>query len=266
MAAQPLVSESYCNPLYTYETNVFGTINLLEAVRNINKKCTIIVITTDKVYDNCEIEYAYKETDKLGGLDPYSSSKACCELIINSWRNSFYQKNTNIKIATARAGNVIGGGDWAKNRIIPDLIRSIQDNKTLIIRNPYSTRPWQHVLEPLSGYLMLAHKLHSSDEIIFQSSFNFGPNEKSNKTVVELIDECFIHWNGNYLIKDNENKFYESNLLQVSIEKSKTILNWTPKWNFQECIKNTIEWYKKFNKLEDITKVTLEQIRIFNQI
>lgn len=266
MAAQPLVSESYINPVYTYQTNVFGTINLLEAVKKINKNCTIIVVTTDKVYENQEIEYAYKETDKLGGLDPYSSSKASCELIVNSWRNSFFKKINNIKIATARAGNVIGGGDWSKNRIIPDLIRSLQDKKTLILRNPHSTRPWQHVLEPLSGYLILAEKIHLCEDIIYQNSFNFGPNEKSNKSVVELIEECFIHWKGHYLINENGNKFYESNLLQVSIEKSKVLLNWEPKWNFQECIKNTIEWYQSFYNSENITNVTLEQIKMFNQI
>jgi len=186
LAAQPLVIRGYQEPIYTWETNVMGTINLLESSKSLNKQVAIVVITTDKVYENINKSYAYLETDKLGGYDPHSSSKAGTELAVASWRSSFFIDN-QIRIATARAGNVIGGGDWAENRIVPDCIRALIQKETIVVRNPQSVRPWQHVLESLSGYLVLAEKLYNSNDKDFQTAFKFGPNTNATKTVASFI-------------------------------------------------------------------------------
>ena len=250
LAAQPLVRRSYKEPLLTWSTNVFGTINLLEGSRLLENKCAVIIVTSDKVYENKKSIYGYKENDKLGGHDPYSSSKAACEILTSSWRNSFcgteiYQKN-NLFIATARAGNVIGGGDWAEDRIIPDLIKASINNKPLNLRNPLATRPWQHVLEPLSGYLCLAENLFLSESKNLASSFNFGPHISSNKKVEELIIETQKYWPKDLTINYSESSLHEAYLLNLNIDKAYHELNWSPRWQFNKSVEMTTNWYKLF--------------------
>ena len=247
LAAQPLVIESYKEPIKTWETNVIGTLNLLEAAKNNLKKCGIVCITTDKVYENKEWVHGYRENDILGGNDPYSASKAASEIAISSWRKSFCGEGKkqikNLYIASARAGNVIGGGDWANFRLLPDCIRSLMKDEEIILRNPQSTRPWQHVLEPLGGYLILAEKLMSGKKI-YQNSFNFGPYIESNKSVLSFVKEVFKSWPGEYKIEKNILDYKESNLLYLNIEKSRLCLNWSPMWDFKETIYKSVSWYK----------------------
>lgn len=249
LAAQPLVRESYREPIKTWETNVLGSIKLLESLKKINKKCAIVIITTDKVYKNKEWDYGYRENDELGGHDPYSASKAALEIAINSWRKSFcgnevYQ-NPFLGIASARAGNVIGGGDWAEERIIPDTIRALQSGNPVLIRNPNSTRPWQHVLEPISGYLDLAELIFSKENnYLYCDSFNFGPMTDSNKTVKDLLEESFKYWKGEWFINQSCEIFHESKMLNLQIEKAYNILGWKPKWDFNKTVEKTINWYK----------------------
>ncbi len=269
LAAQPLVLKSYLDPMETWETNVIGSINIMESLRNTKKKCSLIMVTTDKVYKNNEWIYGYRETDPLGGKDPYSSSKAAAELAINSWRSSFcgdfdYQ-NPNLLIASARAGNVIGGGDWAENRIIPDTIRSLSVNEEVLLRNPYSTRPWQHVLDPLNGYILLAENLYKDGDK-FASSFNFGPKLESNRNVKELVDEVFKYWPGKLKELNNSNT-KESSKLNLTIEKAYDLLGWTPRWNFIDTVKHTISWYQKVhNKEKSELESCLNDISLFSKI
>ena len=256
LAAQPLVLEGYKNPLDTWETNLMGSLNLLNSLTNLKSKTTVIMITTDKVYKNKDWIYGYREDDELGGHDPYSASKAACEIAISSWRSSFCEVLNNkeplLRIASARSGNVIGGGDWSENRIIPDAVRSLNTNSEIILRNPNSTRPWQHVLDPLSGYILLAEKLHKFnhfDDDFFgsvSSSYNFGPTIESNKKVIELIQEISKNWPGLKVCKSIANNLHEANKLNLQIDKSFHYLKWRPKWNFEKSVKRTIEWYKSF--------------------
>jgi len=265
MAAQPLVIESYIEPLKTWETNVMGTFNLLNSLKFIKNKCVCICITTDKVYKNNDQEKYFKETDPLGGYDPYSSSKAAAEIAIESFRSSFcgesnYQKN-NLLIASVRSGNVIGGGDWSENRIIPDLIRSIISNQVITIRNPNSIRPWQHVLDPLSGYLKLAEKLFENN-IELASAFNFGPNLDSNKKVIDLVKEAENFWPISWKTISSNQEFHEARFLGLKIDKAKDLINWEPRWNFDESVKRTFSWYKNYylspNKIDKYCKEDLE--------
>ena len=249
LAAQPLVRQSYQEPLYTFETNVIGTANLLDAVRDLSKPCSVIVITTDKVYENIEQHYAYKENDKLGGYDPYSASKAAAEIVVNSYRDSFFNPSAYSQhqkgIASARAGNVIGGGDRAKDRIIPDIIRGIEKNETIIVRNPQSVRPWQHVLEPLSGYLLLGKKLAELPQA-FSSAWNFGPLTQDVLSVKQVVDKAItVFGKGTYESPVQSNQPHEAKLLQLDISKATTDLSWTPKLNSMSAIEWTMEWYKK---------------------
>ncbi len=249
-AAQPLVRESYKNPVETWQTNVIGSLNILEAVKEFNHKCILVMITTDKVYKNNEWEFGYRENDPLGGYDPYSSSKAGAEIAIASWRSSFcgtlqYQ-NPRIFISTARSGNVIGGGDWSKDRIVPDFINAALKKENIKIRNPDATRPWQHVLEPLSGYLKLAEKM-DSENLKYCSGFNFGPYLISNKSVYELVLEMNKHFENKCDLKFEKQVFHEAKLLNLQIEKAYHYLNWEPKWNFEETISRTVNWYKMHN-------------------
>ena len=250
LAAQPLVLTSYEKPCETWEINVIGTINILESIISNNQKCSSVFITTDKVYQNNEWVYGYREIDKLGGIDPYSSSKAAAEIAINSWRESFCGPSVNQKnhifIASARAGNVIGGGDWSANRIVPDISKALVRNNKIEIRNPLSTRPWQHVIEPLAGYIILAEKLYKTEDRNIASSFNFGPDINSNKTVRELVKECLNHWDGKYVINKKENMPHEAGKLNLVIEKANNILLWRPKLNFKQTVELTINWYKNF--------------------
>ena len=246
LAAQPLVRTSYEQPVETYATNVMGTIHVLEALRGLKKPCAAVLVTTDKCYENREWLYGYREEDPLGGHDPYSSSKAAAEIAIAAWRRSFFQ-NHPVKIASARAGNVIGGGDWAKDRIVPDCIRALQKKQTITVRNPNSTRPWQHVLDPLSGYLWLAAKLTESATNTAQraSAFNFGPAHESSRTVGELADEVLKHWPGRWENKSVAGAVHEARLLQLATDKAHALLGWSPAWNFSNAIKHTIEWYRQ---------------------
>ena len=247
LAAQPLVLESYKNPRYTWETNVMGTINILESLKYTQKKCIIICITTDKVYKNKEWIYGYRENDPLGGYDPYSSSKAAAEIAIDSWRSSFCgqapDQNSYLHIASARSGNVIGGGDWSKNRIVSDAIRALEVDKPILLRNPLSTRPWQHVLDPLAGYLLLAQNLFEKQSDL-ASPFNFGPSCDSNRTVNELLEEILIYWPGNYTISNDNNLPHEAKLLNLAIDKAHHKLGWSSRWHFSKAVERTVLWYK----------------------
>ena len=251
LAAQPLVLQSYEDPLETWQTNVIGSINLLESLKSSYKKCSVVMITTDKVYENKEWIYGYRENDPLGGYDPYSASKAAAEIAIASWRNSFCGKNKFqtqlLSIATARAGNVIGGGDWAKNRIIPDCIRSLIKEEPIKLRNPNARRPWQHVIEPLSGYILLAERLHHNSKL-YSDAFNFGPRVESNKTVTELSDSITRYWPANVIYNSYKNKPHEAHLLHLNYEKSYQLLDWKPLWSFSKTIETTIYWYKNFHQ------------------
>lgn len=265
LAAQPLVRPSYEDPVNTFEVNVMGTINVLDAVRHLEKKCTVVVITTDKVYENKEWIYPYREHENLGGYDPYSASKACAELAVNSYRNSFFNcinYNKHHKaVASARAGNVIGGGDWSKDRIIPDIIRGLNNNKSVYVRNPLSIRPWQHVLEPLFGYLLLGAKL-SEDPINHSTAYNFGPYDTDTLSVEDIVKTAVAIWGqGSYHQDDTKSKDqpHEAGILKLDINKAGQELNWKPKLTSTEAISWTIDWYKKPSK-ESKRDFTFEQI------
>ena len=262
-AAQPLVIESYKDPISTWNINVMGSLNLLESLKTVDKKCSVVVITTDKVYLNKEWIFGYRENDVLGGYDPYSSSKASLELLLNSWRLSFCSNFDNILLASARAGNVIGGGDWSKNRIIPDAIRALRNNQNINVRNPDATRPWQHVLEPLIGYLMQAEKMYTNTES-YESSFNFGPYPSSNKKVSELVSEILKVWPGNWMVSEKRDlNIHEANLLYLNIDKATKVLGWQPKWNFKETIYKTIKWYYEVENGKNSFEKTLDDINDF---
>ncbi|MGH2552279.1 MAG: CDP-glucose 4,6-dehydratase [Chitinophagaceae bacterium] len=263
LAAQSLVRVSYDQPLYTFETNLLGTANILEATRFLEKPCVVVVVTTDKVYENREIDYPYKEEDKLGGYDPYSASKAAAEIVTSGYRNSFFNPEKYAShqksVASARAGNVIGGGDRAKDRIIPDIIRAFENNGNVILRNPESVRPWQHVLEPVSGYLLLAAKMFEHPNQ-FNSSWNFGPYADDVLTVKEVTEEAIkILGKGKYSIAEKIDQPHEASMLKLDIHKSIRELGWTPKMNSSEAISNTINWYKKASD-ENAIALTTGQI------
>ena len=258
LAAQPLVRLSYAQPVETYATNVMGTVHVLEALRSLKKPCAAVFITTDKCYENREWIYGYREEDPLGGYDPYSSSKAAAEIVIGAYRRSFFQ-NHPVKIASARAGNVIGGGDWASDRIIPDCIRALQSNHPIPVRNKVATRPWQHVLEPLSGYLWLAACLTSDLRPLtsaLTSAFNFGPTHESNRTVAELVEEILKHWPGRWEDKTVTRAVHEANLLQLSTDKAHALLGWRPVWNFPTAVEQTVGWYRQPSRDLTVRQIT----------
>jgi CDP-glucose 4,6-dehydratase len=267
LAAQALVRESYRIPRETFNVNAMGTLHLLEALRDCAQPCAAVFITTDKCYQNREWHHGYRETDALGGRDPYSASKAVAELIIVSYRDSFFQ-NHPVKIASARAGNVIGGGDWAADRIMPDCVNALQQNKPILVRNRRATRPWQHVLEPLSGYLWLgaslaAPALRRCDLAALTSAFNFGPNRDANRTVEELVGEVLRHWPGRWQDKTDPNGPHEAGLLQLSTDKAAAMLRWFPVWSFADAVEQTVHWYRKagsFTKPREFQKLTRHQI------
>ncbi|MEN9358834.1 MAG: hypothetical protein RL095_369 [Verrucomicrobiota bacterium] len=250
LAAQPLVRASYQDPAGTYASNVMGTVNFLEALRLSGRPCAAVVVTTDKCYENREWLHPYRETDPLGGHDPYSASKACAEIVTASYRSSFAAR-TNLAIATARAGNVIGGGDFAEDRILPDLYRATQTGKPLEIRSPRATRPWQHVLDPLSGYLLLGKKLHQNLSLPvtdphrrkLESAFNFGPGVRSNRSVHDLLCEVRKTWPIEWREPDQAPEWHEAQLLDLSIEKAHHLLGWSPRWDFAETVRRTAAVY-----------------------
>jgi len=250
LAAQPLVRYSYHNPIETFNTNVLGTANILECARLHEKIKAVLIVTTDKCYENIEQEKGYIETDRMGGYDPYSSSKGCAELVTNAYRNSYfniekYNTSHQTLIASARAGNVIGGGDWSEDRLIPDIIKGAMKNETTIIRSPKATRPWQHVLEPLNGYLMLGERLLNGEKE-FAEGWNFGPEEKEVLTVEEVLNIASKQWDSIQFKIEENHHLHEANLLSLNINKAKTKLGWKPKWSNEISIKKTIEWYKEF--------------------
>lgn len=266
LAAQPLVRRSYSEPTETFDTNILGTANVLEGLRALDRKCTAIIVTTDKCYENKEWLHAYRENDPLGGHDPYSASKACAEIVAHSYRRSFFLQGSPIKVATARAGNVIGGGDWAEDRIFPDILRAIRSDESVKIRNKTATRPWQHVLEPLSGYMWLAAKLDMADraDASVLDSFNFGPNLSSNKTVEELVREVLTHADGSWTDCDDPTQPHEASLLNLSIDKAYHLLEWHPIWDFETTIKMTIDWYQS-EAFSDLINLTNQQTDEYQQ-
>jgi CDP-glucose 4,6-dehydratase len=268
LAAQALVSISYEAPLDTISTNVMGTANVLEALRLENPDCTAVIITSDKCYDNVEWVWGYKETDPMGGKDIYSGSKGAAEIVFKSYFHSFFQKEScKVRLCTARAGNVIGGGDWAQDRIIPDCIRSWSKGQPVEIRSPKATRPWQHVLEPLSGYLRLGQKL-SQDKDLHGQSFNFGPQAENNHTVVELLSAVGTIFGmpagvQPYTITGNI-PFHEAGLLKLNCDKALFFLKWTPTLDYKELISFTAEWYKASNKTtSDLYAFTMDQLKTY---
>ena len=267
LAAQPLVRLSYAHPVDTYATNVMGTIHLLEALRDLEQPCAAVMVTTDKCYENRELVHCYREEEPLGGFDPYSSSKAACEIAIASWRRSFFHGHL-VKIASARAGNVIGGGDWALDRIVPDCMRSLRLRQAIAVRNPYATRPWQHVLEPLSGYLWLAACLSDShlcpQEANLCSAFNFGPPTESNRTVERLVQEIIKYWPGRWEDCSDPKAVHEAKLLSLSVEKAWQVLNWKPTWNFAQALAHTVGWYIQDSvSSSELPSLTRRQIEIY---
>jgi len=250
LAAQPLVRLSYENPIETYETNVMGTLKVLEACKNVNVKA-IVNITSDKAYENKEWIWGYRENDPMGGYDPYSSSKGCADLLVNSYRNSYfnvndYKKTHNTLIASCRAGNVIGGGDWAEDRLITDIMLSVSQGKKVSIRNPYATRPWQHVLEPLSAYLNIGQKL-LEEKVEFSEAWNFGPSDEGSITVEEVVKNVKKHWNKiDYEINRDPNQLHEANLLKLDCSKAHILLKWKDVWNSDITFEKTVHWYKSY--------------------
>lgn len=264
-AAQSIVRKSYKEPINTFTTNALGTANVLEAIRSLDNECAVVIITTDKVYENLEQDYAYKETDKLGGFDPYSSSKACAEIITASYKRSFFNPDDFEKhkksISTARSGNVIGGGDRCKDRIIPDMIKALEAGQPLQVRNPASVRPWQHVLEPLGGYLLLGAK-QKEDPIKFADSFNFGPAIDDDLSVEGLIEIALKFWgSGSYEKPDTSGNPHEAGLLQLDISKARLDLDWEPRFTSELAITKTMEWYK--NAVSSEREYTLNQIKSY---
>ena len=263
LAAQPLVRKSYTEPVDTWHTNVLGTVHLLDALRRADRPCSAVIVTTDKVYENREWVHPYRETDRLGGHDPYSSSKAACELAIESWRRSFFGAGSPVRIASARAGNVIGGGDWSIDRIVPDLARSLSADRPVVVRNPASVRPLQHVLDPLAGYMLLAEKLTGQDDPVYQSSFNFGPDPSGCCCVRQLVEFAFKHWPGAMEAPPDSVDHHEARLLSLTISKAHAVLGWNPTWGLEEAIERTIRWYRAEAGGTDAREITIGDIAHF---
>lgn len=264
MAAQPLVRESYKIPVETYAINVMGTVHLLEACRHTNSVKAIVNVTTDKCYENREWHWGYRENEPMGGYDPYSNSKGCSELVTSAYRNSYFNPHKyqehEVAIASARAGNVIGGGDWADDRLIPDFIRAISKGEELKIRSPYAIRPWQHVLEPLTGYLSLAAKLYS-EGARYAEAWNFGPDDRDAKNVEWITNTiCQLWGEGAKYSIDNNPQPHEANYLKLDCSKAKAELGWVPKWNIGTSLKSIVDWNKAFLSGSDMRAITLQQI------
>ena len=277
LAAQPLVRLSYEIPIETYTTNVMGTVHILDAVRQLNKKCAVVCVTTDKCYENREWLHSYREEDSMGGHDPYSSSKGACEIAIQSFRKSYFDdpEACGVAVSSVRAGNVIGGGDWALDRIIPDCVRALQNGESIPVRNKVATRPWQHVLEPLGGYLLLAAELWrglNGQSPLYANfpytqlcgAFNFGPELASNRSVSTLVQEALKSWEGNWIDQSDPNALHEASLLNLSTDKAHHMLGWSPQWSFEVTIQKTMQWYLAAESKEfDAQSFTQEQIRAY---
>jgi CDP-glucose 4,6-dehydratase len=267
MAAQPLVRESYINPAETYATNVMGTVHLLEAVRQCSSVRTVVNVTTDKCYENREWHWGYRENEPMGGYDPYSSSKGCAELVSAAYRTSFFNPKDydrhGVALATARAGNVIGGGDWAVDRLICDCVRSLLAGENIRIRNPHAIRPWQHVLEPLSGYLLLAQKLYT-DGVTFADAWNFGPLDEDARPVEWIVKKLCDLWgkNSGYQV-DGDDQPHEAGYLKLDISKARAMLGWAPRWNLEQALISIVEWTQAYSQNQDMRNMCLQQLEKF---
>ena len=268
LAAQALVRRSYLDPLGTWATNVQGSLHLLEALKPLQHPCAVVMVTTDKVYENQEWFYGYRENDRLGGHDPYSASKASAELAIASWRCSFCgtdaHQTPHLAIATARAGNVIGGGDWAEDRIVPDAMRALAAKQPIPVRNPDSTRPWQHVLEPLGGYLLLSEFLAKAGHAN-ASAFNFGPNAEANRSVRELVEAALAHWPGSLRDLSDPTAPHEAGRLHLQIDKAHHQLDWRPRWPFATTVKRTVAWYRAVQEGACPLECCLQDLQVYHE-
>jgi CDP-glucose 4,6-dehydratase len=262
LAAQPLVQESYVSPKETYEINIIGTVNILESALKCPSVKSFINVTSDKVYENKSWEWGYRENERLNGSDPYSNSKSCADLIANCYRHSFLEGKFNL--SNVRSGNVIGGGDWAKDRLIPDMIRTIISKEEMTIRNPQSTRPWQHVLEPLLGYILLAQKMYNSDD--FNSDWNFGPDHFEDASVEEIARRYSKYWSRNVAVSPKIDTFKEAKYLRLDSSKARTRLGWNSLWDLDETLKKTFFWYEEFLKGSDVKKITIDQIKEYQKL
>jgi CDP-glucose 4,6-dehydratase len=267
LAAQSLVRRSYRDPLGTWATNVQGSLNLLEALKPLHQRCAVVMVTTDKVYANQEWDYGYRETDRLGGHDPYSASKAAAELAIASWRSSFCgpssHQTPHLRIATARAGNVIGGGDWASDRIVPDAMRALAAGAAIPLRNPAATRPWQHVLEPQGGYLLLAERLASNRR--YADAFNFGPGLEANRSVNSLIESALQHWPGSWRDQSDPHAPHEACRLRLQIDKANQQLGWQPRWDFATTVARTVSWYRAVHEGANPLECCLADLKAYEE-
>jgi len=268
MAAQSLVRRSYVDPVETYSTNVMGTVQLLEAIRQTQSVRAVVNVTTDKCYENKEWVWGYRENEPMGGFDPYSSSKGCSELVTAAYRNSFFNATKHnehqVALATARAGNVIGGGDWAEDRLIPDVLRAIEAGQSVNIRNPHATRPWQHVLEPLSGYLALAEKLYTQGPA-FSEAFNFGPAEEDARPVQWIVEQLTQQWgDGAAWHLDCGTHPHEAHYLKLDCSKARAFLDWCPRWHLGQALQAIIIWHKALHRNQDMRALCLQQIQDYS--
>ena len=267
LAAQPLVRYSYENPVETYAVNVMGTVHVLESVRACSSVRAVVAVTSDKCYENREWVWGYRETDPMGGYDPYSSSKGCAELVTSAYRSAFFNATTlahqRVSVCSARAGNVIGGGDWAEDRLIPDMIRAFAERRPVVIRNPHAIRPWQHVLEPLEGYLCLAEKLYEEGPG-WAESWNFGPSEDDARTVVWIVRRITALWGeGATWLEDTDEHPHEAGYLKLDVSKARHRLGWRPRWGLDQALRATVDWYRAYRRGEDMRRVSIQQISSF---
>lgn len=270
MAAQPLVRYSYANPVETYSTNVMGTVHLLEAVRQTPSVRAVVNVTSDKCYDNKEWVWGYRENEPMGGFDPYSNSKGCAELVASTYRNSFFNpakySEHKVALASVRAGNVIGGGDWAADRLIPDILRAISDNKPVVIRSPHAIRPWQHVLEPLSGYLLLAQRLYEQG-VAYAEGWNFGPNDEDAKPVQWIVERLTQQWGegASWQLDDGDHP-HEAHYLKLDCSKAKMRLDWQPRWQLAHTLEMIVAWQRAWLAKQDMRSFTLKQIEQYDKV
>jgi len=267
MAAQPLVRYSYANPVETYATNVMGTVHVLESIRSLDTVRAAVIVTTDKCYENKEWAWGYRENEPMGGHDPYSNSKGCAELVTSAYRQSYFSPEKfaqhNVAVASARAGNVIGGGDWSEDRLIPDAIKAFEANQVLMIRNPLATRPWQHVLEPLSGYLVLAQALHQ-EGANFDGGWNFGPRDDDARSVKEVINLLIKNWgSAASWNQDQREQPHEAHSLKLDCSKARQYLNWVPKWTLEQAIENITKWQISYQRQNNMHEISLNQITAY---
>jgi CDP-glucose 4,6-dehydratase len=266
LAAQPLVRRSYVDPVGTYATNVMGTVNVLDAARRTDEVRVVINVTTDKVYQNREWEWGYREDEPKGGRDPYSNSKACSELVTSAYRDSFFGPDSDVAVATVRAGNVIGGGDWAEHRLVPDVMRAAVEGRPVTVRNPDSVRPWQHVLNPLSGYVRLAERL-VQDGPAFAEAWNFSPAVEEARSVSWLVERLRGGWPGELAVEiaPSANDKYEARLVKLDASKARERLGWVPLWSLERGVDAIVEWYDAYRAGRDLRAVTLDQIEVFGR-